>query len=391
MSSQLGQISALCALSVFSRLSAAKQRNARRRRRVRHQLLMLAGPVRFVTGNPASYCKLNHNVPILRLWFDVEAELKQDFRLSRRTMHGLQRLLQRDQDHGWGNQLEVLIYVYWLAHGLSYRVVSSVFNVPRSTVHRIIHKVAQSIWLHLHQAISFPQTEDLQEAGRRFVELSGTAAFSSVVGVIDSTHIKIRPPQQHRSDYLNHEGFCSVNMQVICDPDGRFSDIFVGYPGSVQEAHILRNSSFYRARRFPPSGHVLLGDEGYPCLDSPVCLITPYQEPVTGPLQARFNRHHRRARSVTRRAFGMMKTRWRSTLFRSLEVKPTFAPQVISSCAFLHNVCLDHGDTLETDNDVSQDLLDPRPPAEPLTDGERPGGATRDRLAALSALAVRRT
>ncbi|KAJ7991304.1 hypothetical protein DPEC_G00295940 [Dallia pectoralis] len=78
-----------------------------------------------------------------------KAELKQDFRLSRRAMHDLQRLLQREQDHGWGNQLEVLIYVYWLAHGLSYSVVSRVFNVPKSTVHRIIHSVAQHIMANL--------------------------------------------------------------------------------------------------------------------------------------------------------------------------------------------------------------------------------------------------
>ena len=57
---------------------------------------------------------------------DFQKSQKRDFRLSRRAMHGLQRLLRRDQDHGWGQELEVLIYVYWLAHGLSYWVVSSV-------------------------------------------------------------------------------------------------------------------------------------------------------------------------------------------------------------------------------------------------------------------------
>lgn len=336
--------------------------------------------------SPASYCRLNHNVPILRLWFDVEAELKQEFRLSRRTLQGLQRLLHRDQDHGWGNQLEVLIYAYWLAHGLSYRYVSRVFGVPRSTVHRIIHKVAQNIWLHLNRAIRFPRAQELQEAGRRFAELSGSVAFSSVAGVVDSTHIRIKAPPQHRRDYLNQGGFCSLNMQVICGPDGRFWDIFVGYPGSVPEVQVLRSSSFYRARRYPPPGLVLLGGAGYPCLDSPVCLVTPYQEP--GPLQERFNQQLCRVRSVSRGAFALMKTRWRSTLCRSLEVKATFAPQVISSCAFLHNVCLDHQDTLDIDHHLSLDLLDPPPGAEPLAEGESPGGPTRDRLAGLTSFPV---
>ncbi|CAL8284394.1 unnamed protein product [Boreogadus saida] len=68
------------------------------------------------------YCRLDATVPILRIWRDEGAELWQDFRLSRRAMNSLQRLLDRGQDHGWGNQFEILIYTYWLAHGLSYRV-----------------------------------------------------------------------------------------------------------------------------------------------------------------------------------------------------------------------------------------------------------------------------
>lgn len=157
------------------------------------------------------------DVPVLQFWFNIEAELKQDFCLSRRAMHGLQRLLQREQDHGWGNKLEVLIYIYWLAHGLSYGVVSCVFNVPKSTVHHIIHKVAQYIWINLKRAISFPQAGELHAVGQGFIQLSGSPAFNNVVGKIDSCHIRIKPPLQHRIDYLNDKGFFSITMQAICD------------------------------------------------------------------------------------------------------------------------------------------------------------------------------
>ncbi|XP_041840404.1 protein ALP1-like [Melanotaenia boesemani] len=344
MPSAAVMISLAWAIGIFLRLSAAKRKNARKRRRLQRLGILVD---HFMTGHPTSYCKMNHNVPILRLWFNVEAELQQDFRLSRRAMTSLQRLLQGEQDHGWGRQLEVLIYVFWLAHGLSYQI------------------------------------EELHAVGQGFAHLSGSPAFHNVVGAIDGSHIRLKPPAQHRIDYLNYKGFYSVNMQAICDSSGRFLDIFVGYPGSVHDTRIMKNSSFYRARRYPPTGYILLGDGGYPCLDKPICLITPYKEPVNGPVQLRFNYHHSKARSIIERAFGMMKTRWRCTLFKALEVKPTFAPQVIASCAFLHNVCLDNGDTLEPDEDVVQDMLDPRPPREPLADNERSGNVTRDRLAAL--------
>ena len=161
-------------------------------------------------------------------------------------MNGMQRLLRRDQDHGWGQDLEVLIYVYWLAHGLSYRVVASVFNVPRSTIHRIIHRVARSIWVNLKQAICFPHAGELQAIGQGFAQISGSPAFGNVVGAIDGCHIRIKPPLQHRIDYLNYIGFFSLNMQAICNSDGRFLDIFVGYPGSVHDTRIRKTAFFTR-------------------------------------------------------------------------------------------------------------------------------------------------
>uniref|UniRef100_UPI003AAAD366 uncharacterized protein n=1 Tax=Centroberyx gerrardi TaxID=166262 RepID=UPI003AAAD366 len=368
------------AWAVIIMLRLMNTRNVACRRRLRRLIQLVDF---HESGRLMSYCRLNYNVPILHLWFNVEAELKQDFRLSRRVMHGLQRLLQREQDHGWGHQLEVLIYVYWLAHGLSFRVVSQVFSVPKSTVHRVIHRVAQHIWVNLKRAICFPSAGELDAVGLGFGQLSGSAVFNKAVGAIDGCHIRIKPPSQHRIDYLNYKGFFSINMQAICDSKGRFLDIFIGYPGSVHDTRILKNSPFYMARQYPPTGYFLLGDGGYPCLDTPICLITPYKEPLNGRVQERFNYYHSKGRSIIERAFGIMKTRWRSTLFRALEVKPTFAPLVIASCAFLHNVCIDNGDMLEPDADVAQDPLDPQPPREPLAQNERSGNATRDRLAAL--------
>jgi len=43
----------------------------------------------------------------------------------------------------------------------------------------------------------------------------------------------------------------------------------------------------------------------------------------------------------------MMKACWRETLFKALEVTVGFCTQVVTACAFLHNVCRTHGDVLE--------------------------------------------
>ncbi len=64
-------------------------------------------------------------------------------------------------------------------------------------------------------------------------------------------------------------------------------------------------------------------------------------------------------------------------------MKPTFATQVIASCAFLHNVCMDNGDTLVPDEDILMDRHDPQPSREPRVYNETSGNDTRNRLAAL--------
>uniref|UniRef100_A0AAV2L1Q7 DDE Tnp4 domain-containing protein n=1 Tax=Knipowitschia caucasica TaxID=637954 RepID=A0AAV2L1Q7_KNICA len=135
---------------------------------------------------------------------------------------------------------------------------------------------------------------DIDAVSNGFAELAGTPLLNKAVGAIDGCHVRIKPPSLHRLDYLN-------------------------YKGSVHDTRILKNSSFYLARRYPPTGYFILGDGGYPCLEGPIALITPYREPVNGRAQRKFNYHLSRARSSVERAFGIMKTRWRSTLFRALE------------------------------------------------------------------------
>lgn len=162
----------------------------------------------------------------------------------------------------------------------------------------------------------------------------------------------------------------------MCDHKMRFLDIFVGYPGSVHDSCVLKNSPFFTQQKYPPQGYYILADGGYPCLSQPVTIITPYREPVNDPAKRRlavvavgfllqyivipfypilqiittiyrFNWVFFRGRCIIERAFGVMKSRWRSIYFKALEVHYTFAPKVIACCCVLHNICIDNKDTVE--------------------------------------------
>lgn len=104
---------------------------------------------------------------------------------------------------------------------------------------------------------------------------------------------------------------------------------------------------------------------------------------MRGRREGRFNYHHAQGRRIVERAFGVLKTRWRSTLFKALEVRPVFSAVVIATCAFLHNVCLGNGDMLEPDSDVIEDIFENQLPREALFANETSGNGKRDQLASL--------
>ncbi|XP_056118293.1 uncharacterized protein LOC130095554 [Rhinichthys klamathensis goyatoka] len=269
-----------------------------------------------------------------------------------------------------------------ISSATSYRVVSRAFGIPRSTVNDIVHKVATKIIKLKNRLICFPPPHELDIIGAGFAHLAGSAAFAKVVGSIDGCHIRVKPPSTDAQCYYNRKFFHSVQMQAVCDHQCQFLDIFVGYPGSVHDSRVLKNSPLYVRSLYPPEGYCILGDGGSPCMSQPITLITPYREPARSAVAARFNRHHAKARSVVERAFGIMKTRWRSIFFKALEVHPAFAVKVIACCAILHNFCLRDGDMLEP----VEEALGPEDGDGQLQQDQQCGEQLRGRIAsALSA------
>ena len=55
----------------------------------------------------------------------------------------------------------------------------------------------------------------------------------------------IEVPQDSPSDYHNRKRWHSVILQALVDDVGNFTDICVGWPGKVHDAHVLQNSQLY--------------------------------------------------------------------------------------------------------------------------------------------------
>eukprot|EP00064_Thunnus_orientalis_P018967 superscaffoldBa00004552_g19076 len=64
-------------------------------------------------------------------------------------------------------------------------------------------------------------------------------------------------------------------------------------------------------------------------------------------VQKHYSVHHAKARSIIEMAFGRMKARRLSIVFKALEVNPTFVPAVITRWAAIHNIYSGIGDIEE--------------------------------------------
>ncbi|XP_064485995.1 putative nuclease HARBI1 [Ornithodoros turicata] len=273
---------------------------------------------------------------------DERLDFKQHFRISRQSFRILLGILWSDmppRTHGWTREVELLTFLFWLGCGSAFRIVGCVFNIPRTTTFRMVHRALKAIVAKLHLMVFPTQVEKLDAVQQGFARLSRNKNFLGFVGAIDGCHVRVLAPVALHDDYINRKRFYSVQLQAVCDHEGVFLDIFVGYPGSVHDSRVLRNSPLDQQSLYPPPGFAILGDSGYPCISSPIMLITPFKDPRT-PVESRFNTLHSKARSVVERAFGLMKGRWRSVFTKALEVSVKKAPLVIAACAAMHNVCI---------------------------------------------------
>ena len=123
-------------------------------------------------------------------------------------------------------------------------------------------------------------------------------------------HIPISAPRFCPENYVNRKGWHSVNLQAVCSHDLKFIDCYAGWPGSVHDARVLRNSPLFMDATadpnllFPGDKHIL-GDLGYPLAD---WLLTPCRD--NGHLteaEHNYNFVHSSTRMVIERAFGLLR------------------------------------------------------------------------------------
>ena len=237
----------------------------------------------------------------------------------------------------------VVLSLYHLAHGHS----GPVFNVGRSTVLEAVQDVVEALFNLRNDYIKFPFTE---EETRRCTEtFQNVSDLPNKVGAIDGSHIKISAPPDSAVDYFSRYQQHDFIVQAIVDGRKPFLDFASGFPGSMHDARVLRNSTIFDLAEHDqiltgPSVQIggndikpyLVGDSAYPLAS---WLQKPFPEATRDPEEIAFNKALSGARVAVECAFGMLKNRW-CILEKRLDSKISFANEIAVAWAVLHNFCL---------------------------------------------------
>ncbi|KAI3454161.1 hypothetical protein Pfo_010824 [Paulownia fortunei] len=235
----------------------------------------------------------------------------------------------------------VAVCIWRLATGEPLRLVSKKFGLGISTCHKLVLEVCSAIRnVLMPKYLRWPDEDGLRRIKDEFESISG---IPNVVGSMYTTHIPIIAPKNSVAAYFNRrhternqKTSYSITVQGVVDPRGVFSDVCIGYPGSMPDDQVLEKSTlFQRANAGFYKGVWIVGGSGYPLMD---WVLVPYTHQHLTWTQHAFNEKIGEIQKVAKESFARLKTRW-GCLQKRTEVKLQDLPVVLGACCVLHNIC----------------------------------------------------
>ncbi|URE09992.1 transposon protein [Musa troglodytarum] len=253
----------------------------------------------------------------------------------------------------------VAVCVWRLATGEPLRLVSRRFGLGISTCHKLVLEVCAAIRnVLMPRSLAWPDSAGAAAAAAaRFEALSG---IPNVVGAMYTTHIPVIAPRVSVAAYFNRrhtdrnqKSSYTVTLQGVVDPDGVFTDVCIGWPGSMPDDQILEKSALYqRANSGLLNNQWIVGGAGHALLD---WVLVPYAQANLTWAQHAFNEKVGAVQRVAKEAFSRLKGRW-ACLQKRTEVKLKDLPVVLGACCVLHNLCEMRKEEMEPD--LRFELLD---------------------------------
>ncbi|KAL4296888.1 hypothetical protein GQ457_12G022260 [Hibiscus cannabinus] len=243
----------------------------------------------------------------------------------------------------------VAVCIWRLATGEPLRMVSKRFGLGISTCHKLVLEVSAAIKTVLMP--KFVQWPDEIKTKRIKQEFESATGIPNLGGSIYTTHIPIIAPKASVAAYFNkkhternQKTSYSITLQGVTDQNGAFTDVCIGWPGSMSDEQVLEKSAFYqRATRGYLRDVWVVGNKGYPLMDR---VLVPYSHQNLTWAQHTFNEKIGEIENVGKEAFARLKGRW-SCLQKRTEMKLQDLPNVLGACCVLHNICEMRNETMD--------------------------------------------
>ncbi|XP_016754869.2 protein ALP1-like [Gossypium hirsutum] len=298
-----------------------------------------------------------------RSWWDEcnrpdypEDEFKKVFRMSKSTFELISFELSSEGDaftlqNAISVKQRVAVCVWRLATGEPLRLVSKRFGLAISACRESVLEVCSAICsVLMPKYLGWPDVKSLRKIKEEFEVISW---IPNVVGSMYTTHVPITAPKTCVAAYVNkrqternRKTSYSVTVQGVVDPRGVFTDVCIGWPGSMNNNQVLEKSALYhRANGGLLNGVWVVGSWGYPLMD---WVLVPYRQHCLTWTQHGFNEKIGEIQRVAKEAFGRLKGRWRCLLTRT-DVKLPDLAVVVGACCVLHNICELKGEGFDPD------------------------------------------
>jgi hypothetical protein len=214
----------------------------------------------------------------------------------------------------------------------------------KSSLSKAFFRIINALNKIAAKVIKWPSGAEIRIIKEKFYNCAGV---DNVIGAIDGTFVPIKAPKCDPEVYVTRKCNHAITLQAVCDPKLKFTDCFVGYPGSVSDTRIFRNSDLYNSvnnaqQQYFPREEFIIGDKAYPNLS---WCLSPYID--RGNLTARhrnFNIKISKTRQVIERAFALLFGRFRRLKFLDMN-RVDYIPATTLACCILHNLCLNDIDS----------------------------------------------
>ncbi|KAL8522262.1 hypothetical protein ACS0TY_012410 [Phlomoides rotata] len=243
----------------------------------------------------------------------------------------------------------VAVCIWRLATGEPLRLVSKKFGLGISTCHKLVLEVCAAIRkVLMPKYLKWPIEDHIRTIKDEFESISG---IPNVVGSMYTTHIPIIAPKISVAAYFNRrhternqKTSYSITVQGVVDHRGVFTDVCIGYPGSMSDDQVLEKSTLnQRANAGFYQGVWIIGGSGYPLMD---WVLVPYTQQNLTWGQHTFNEKIGDVCKIGKDSFATLKGRW-GCLQKRTEVKLQDLPVVLGACCVLHNICEMRDDHLD--------------------------------------------